>query len=46
MPRIAVLFFNIGHCNEHCGKLVTYIRLNHIVPPSSEIADALTSLAV
>jgi uncharacterized damage-inducible protein DinB len=35
-PRLAVLFFNIEHCNEHYGNLVTYMRLNHIIPPSSE----------
>lgn len=35
-PKLAVLFFNIGHCNEHYGNLVTYMRLNHIIPPSSE----------
>jgi uncharacterized damage-inducible protein DinB len=36
MPRIAVLFFNVGHCNEHYGNLVTYMRLKGIIPPSSE----------
>jgi uncharacterized damage-inducible protein DinB len=35
-PKISVLFFNIGHCNEHYGNLVTYMRLKGIVPPSSE----------
>jgi hypothetical protein len=35
-PKLAVLFFNIGHCNEHYGNLVTYMRLKGIVPPSSE----------
>ncbi len=35
-PKIAVLFFNIEHCNEHYGNLVTYMRLKGIVPPSSE----------
>jgi uncharacterized damage-inducible protein DinB len=37
-PKLAVLFFNIGHCNEHYGNLVTYMRLKGIVPPSSERA--------
>jgi uncharacterized damage-inducible protein DinB len=36
MPRLSVLFFNIAHCNEHYGNLVTYMRLKGIVPPSSE----------
>src|SRR5262249_50722222 len=35
-PKLAVLYFTIEHCNEHYGNLVTYMRLNHIVPPSSE----------
>jgi uncharacterized damage-inducible protein DinB len=35
-PRLFVLVFNIGHCNEHYGNLVTYMRLKGIVPPSSE----------
>ncbi len=35
-PKLAGPFFNIGHCNEHYGNLVTYMRLNKIVPPSSE----------
>jgi uncharacterized damage-inducible protein DinB len=35
-PRLLVLTFNIAHSNEHYGNLVTYMRLNKIVPPSSE----------
>ena len=35
-PKLAVLNFNIQHCNEHYGNLVTYMRLKGIVPPSSE----------
>lgn len=35
-PKLAVIFFNISHCNEHYGNLVTYMRLKNIVPPSSE----------
>src|SRR5262249_537640 len=35
-PRVAVLFFNVEHENEHYGNLVTYMRLKGIVPPSSE----------
>ena len=34
-PRTAVLVGNIGHVNEHYGNLVTYFRINGIVPPSS-----------
>jgi hypothetical protein len=28
--------FNNSHTNEHYGNLVTYMRLNGIVPPSSQ----------
>jgi uncharacterized damage-inducible protein DinB len=34
-PRMGVLVGNIGHLNEHYGNLVTYFRINDIVPPSS-----------
>ena len=34
-PRISVLVGNLGHINEHYGNLVTYFRINGIVPPSS-----------
>jgi uncharacterized damage-inducible protein DinB len=33
--RATPLIANIGHLNEHYGNLVTYFRLNGIVPPSS-----------
>ena len=33
--RSAVLAFNSVHNYEHYGNLVTYMRLNGIVPPSS-----------
>ena len=33
--RTAVLVGNIGHINEHYGNMVTYFRINGIVPPSS-----------
>jgi uncharacterized damage-inducible protein DinB len=36
MPKLSVFNFNIQHCNEHYGNLVTYMRLKNIVPPSSE----------
>lgn len=34
-PRAMVIAFNTSHSNEHYGNLVTYMRLNKIVPPSS-----------
>ena len=33
--RVAVLVGNVGHFNEHYGNLVTYFRINGLVPPSS-----------
>ena len=36
MPKLSVIYFNVAHCNEHYGNLVTYMRLKNIVPPSSE----------
>jgi uncharacterized damage-inducible protein DinB len=35
-PRLSVLYFSVTHSYEHYGNLVTYMRLNKIVPPSSE----------
>lgn len=35
-PRVAVLWFHIGHAYEHYGNMVTYMRLKGIVPPSTE----------
>ena len=35
-PRLSVLYFAVTHTYEHYGNLVTYMRLNKIVPPSSE----------
>jgi uncharacterized damage-inducible protein DinB len=34
--KLAVLSFNTAHTMEHYGNLVTYMRMNSIVPPSSE----------
>lgn len=34
--RLWVLNFNAVHNGEHYGNLVTYMRLNKIVPPSSQ----------
>ena len=38
-PRLSVLYFVVTHTYEHYGNLVTYMRLNKIVPPSSETAQ-------
>lgn len=35
MTRAAALVLQVGHDNEHYGNLVTYFRMNGIVPPSS-----------
>lgn len=35
MAASAILAFNSGHNYEHYGNLVTYMRINGIVPPSS-----------
>jgi uncharacterized damage-inducible protein DinB len=34
--RAGVLFFNNMHVYEHYGNIVTYMRANGLVPPSSE----------
>ncbi|GAB5521373.1 MAG: hypothetical protein RhofKO_36240 [Rhodothermales bacterium] len=36
MTASAVLAFNMAHNYEHYGNLVTYMRINGIVPPSSQ----------
>lgn len=33
--KIGTLIYNTSHINEHYGNLVTYLRLNNMVPPSS-----------
>jgi len=40
VPRAAVLSGNTSHSNEHYGNIVTYMRLNGLVPPSTERAQA------
>jgi uncharacterized damage-inducible protein DinB len=35
VTRMTALILQIGHDNEHYGNLVTYFRMNGIVPPSS-----------
>jgi uncharacterized damage-inducible protein DinB len=39
VPRAAVLAQNTSHANEHYGNLVTYMRINGLVPPSTERAQ-------
>jgi uncharacterized damage-inducible protein DinB len=34
-----MLSFNVSHTNEHYGNLVTYMRMNGVVPPSSRAGD-------
>jgi len=36
MARLAVLAGNVAHDYEHYGNMATYMRLNGIVPPTSE----------
>ncbi len=38
-PKLGVLTVNSLHAAEHYGNLVTYLRMNNIVPPSSEPAS-------
>jgi uncharacterized damage-inducible protein DinB len=39
-PKLGLLFFVTTHTYEHYGNLVTYMRLNKIIPPSSEAPPA------
>ena len=34
--RLSVLILNTTHDGEHYGNIVTYMRMNHMVPPSSK----------
>jgi uncharacterized damage-inducible protein DinB len=36
LTRLSLLDFNVAHTMEHYGNLVTYMRIQGIVPPSSE----------
>jgi uncharacterized damage-inducible protein DinB len=36
LTRVATMDYESVHTSEHYGNLVTYMRLNKIVPPSSE----------
>src|SRR5262245_58734907 len=35
ITRLGAMDFNVAHNMEHYGNLVTYMRMNNIVPPSS-----------
>lgn len=39
MAATAILAFNAAHNYEHYGNLVTYMRMNGIVPPSSRRSE-------
>jgi uncharacterized damage-inducible protein DinB len=34
--RLSMATLIIGHCNDHYGQLVVYLRMNGIVPPASQ----------
>ena len=36
MTKIGALIYNTSHTNEHYGNLVTYMRLQGLVPPTSQ----------
>jgi len=36
ITRLSLLDFNVAHTMEHYGNLVTYMRVQGLVPPSSE----------
>jgi hypothetical protein len=38
MSRFYTLVLNTTHDNEHYGNVVTYLRMNGMVPPSSKPA--------
>jgi uncharacterized damage-inducible protein DinB len=40
VPRAAMFAGTTSHSNEHYGNLVTYMRINGLVPPSTERAQA------
>lgn len=39
VTKLSVLSFNTAHSFEHYGNLVTYMRMNGVVPPSTEAAQ-------
>lgn len=34
--RLAMVMLIVGHCNDHYGQMVEYLRMNGIVPPASQ----------
>jgi uncharacterized damage-inducible protein DinB len=36
MMRGRSLLENVAHNNEHYGNLVTYLRMNGLIPPSTD----------
>jgi uncharacterized damage-inducible protein DinB len=40
VTKLATMSFNTAHNFEHYGNLVTYMRMNKMVPPSSQPAPA------
>ena len=34
--RLAIAILIVGHCNDHYGQMVEYLRWNGIVPPASQ----------
>lgn len=40
VTKLALISYNTAHGLEHYGNLVTYMRLNKIVPPTAEPAPA------
>jgi uncharacterized damage-inducible protein DinB len=36
ITRLGMLDFNVSHTTEHYGNAVTYLRIEGLVPPSSE----------
>lgn len=40
MTKLGALIYNTSHTNEHYGNLVTYMRLQNLVPPSSQATGA------
>ncbi|ODS59308.1 MAG: hypothetical protein ABS36_02345 [Acidobacteria bacterium SCN 69-37] len=40
MTKLGALIYNTSHTNEHYGNLVTSMRLQNLVPPSSQATGA------
>jgi hypothetical protein len=35
VTRLALATLNVGHCFDHYGQMVEYLRMNSIIPPAS-----------